>query len=117
MRRLGGTPVEPLTAATLRSINLGRLIDAILDEAGPDLRRLAGIQRRFGVINGDMKRAGLGPFAGRRKRPGPKPLLRAHYEEVAQVYLATPITPTKAVADHFTVSTSTAAKTSLALGS
>jgi hypothetical protein len=101
---------EPLTATVLRRVNLGTLIGEVLDDAGPDLQRLAGLRRRYGPTLGEMQAAGIGQLAKRRKKPGPKPKDVAHYQEVARIYLSTPSKPTKAVKNHFLVSESTAGK-------
>jgi hypothetical protein len=110
IRPLGGTPLEPLSATIVRSIRLRRLIADALVDAGPDLQRLAGVRRKYGASLGDMRKVGLGPLADDRKRPGPKPKDRAHYEQVAEIYLSAPDAPTKAVAQRLHASRSTASK-------
>ena len=59
IRLLGGTPMEALSATTVRSINLRRLIADALEDAGPDLQRLAGVRRRLAHRSATCRRSVL----------------------------------------------------------
>ena len=107
---LADPPNDPLTTAVVRQVNLSALIDRARVESDLDLHRLVLPRSGIGDRLGEQRDTGTGLLAERRPRPGPKPMGREHYEEVARVYLSSPRTPTKAVKEHFTVSDSTAAK-------
>jgi hypothetical protein len=97
-----------LTSADLRKMPFADLLARARRDYPDDLERLLGLGPFIKV--GDLQRLGLGLLADKhRGRPpswGPEQLA-----ELANVYLrASAASPTKAVADHFHISRSAAAK-------
>jgi len=105
-------PSEALTRQLLRAIPFAAMVNEIREEPDGDLRRLVGLRGWSSL--GTLRKHGLGLLATReaaRARGRPR-LDQTLIREVAQVYLDPQYgrAPTAAVARHFHVSRSTAAK-------
>ena len=115
LKAVGGSSA-PVQWTALRAVNGGELIDALRHQVLDDDR--AYIERVFGRFppesRATLDRLGVTRSAFEEERPTGRPRLygRDHFEAVAAVYRQAHSTgkPTQAVAEHFSVSSTTAAK-------